>query len=216
MATSKLQLYNVALAACGERQLDSLTEDRDPRYMLDEVYNRGNGAITYFLEQGLWNFATRVVQIDADTSVSVAFGWSNAFGKPDDFVRLVQISADEYLNLPLNRYELRQSYFYADIDPLYLAYVSDDSSWGSDFSLWPDTFALWAGYYLATQIGPRLKNDLDMERLEKRTKRYLVDARSKDAQQEPTRFSPPGSWVNARHSGRTGRRDRGPRNTLLS
>ncbi|HET99682.1 MAG TPA: hypothetical protein ENH89_04810, partial [Aurantimonas coralicida] len=68
MATDQLALYNIALAAVGERSIASLTEGREPRRLLDEIWNRGAGAIEYFLEQGYWNFAIRTVQIDRSTS----------------------------------------------------------------------------------------------------------------------------------------------------
>ena len=214
MATTRLSLYNLALEAAGERPIDSLDEDREPRRLLDAVWTAGNGLVRYCLEQGLWNHAMRAVRLDASATVTPSFGWSYAFDKPTDFVRLNQISADETFSLPLNRYEVERNYFVADTDPIYMRYVSDDGDWGNDLSQWPETFTMWVGHYMACRIGPRLKNDLDMERLEKRTKRLLIDARSKDAQQEPVRFPPMGSWSSARMGG-SGRRDRGSRTTLI-
>jgi hypothetical protein len=213
MAANKLSLYNSALAAIGERSLAS-GEANDASRALDEAYNRGNGAIRYCLESGLWNFAVRTVQLDNDAAVTPGFGLTNAFTKPDDFVRLVQISLDEYFYTPLNDYEDERGYWYADSTPIYVRYISDDDAYGADLSLWPETFTMWVGMYLATQIAPRLKADIDMERLEKRAKRALMDAKSKDAMNEPARFAPPGSWVNARMRGTATRRDRGSRSTL--
>ena len=213
MSANALAIYNIAAAAIGERSL-ATGEANELSRALDEVWNRGNGAIRYCLEQGLWNHAIRTVQVDADEDTDPAFGLAYAFTVPDDFVRLVQISLDEHFSYPLNEYEHERGFWYADSSPLYVRYVSDDDAYGADMSLWPETFTLWVGYYLATQVAPRLKSDLDFERLEKRTKRALVDARSKDALQEPTRFPPSGSWVNARLGGR-GRQDRGSRTRLI-
>jgi len=39
MSTSRLKLYNDALTACGESHLASLTEDREPRRLLDHVWD---------------------------------------------------------------------------------------------------------------------------------------------------------------------------------
>lgn len=214
MATDRLALYNTAMFAVGERKLDSLTEDREPRHLLDEVWNRGAGAIKYFLEEGLWNHAIRTVMIDSSSSVSTSFGFQHAFDKPEDFVRLVQFSSGEHFGDPLLQYEFEAAYIYADVDPIYMRYVSDHADFGNDLSLWPMTFTIWAGHWLATQIAPALKNDLDMEKLELRTKKLLVDARSKDAQQEPTRFPPLSSWNRARFGGGS-RRDRGSRSQLI-
>ena len=213
MTTDRIAIYNVALASLGERSLTALTESQESRRLLDEVWTRGGGAIKACLEQGLWNFAIRASQVDASSSISPAFGYANAFDKPTDFVRLVQLSPGEYFVDPLNNYEFEAQYIYADVDPIYIRYVSDDASYGNDLSLWPESFTLWMGHWMGVQIAPRLKNDLDMEKLEKRAYRLLVNARSRDAQQEPARFLPLGSWVRAR-SGRSARQ-RGSRNQLI-
>lgn len=214
MATDRLALYNIALFAVGERALASLTETREPRRLLDEVYTRGAGAVEFFLEQGLWNHAIRAVQIDKSTSVTPSFGLANAFDLPTDFIRLVQISSGEYFSSPLMQYEIEAAFIYADIDPIYLRYVSDSNDFGNDLSLWPETFTLWGGTWLGLQIAPVLLNDKDLEALEKRTRRLLNDARSKDAMQEPPRFPPLGSWSRARFGHRR-RRDRGSRSQLI-
>lgn len=214
MATSRLAIYNIALLAIGERKLDSLDEDRQPRRDCDEVWTRGTGAIKYWLEQGHWNFAMRAVKLDKSTSVVPEFGYSFAFQIPDDFVRLNMVSADERFNWPLMNYEIEGGYFYCDVDPLYLRFVSDDEDWGADLSKWPETFTLWAGTWMGKEIAPRSKNEIDEEKLDRKVNRLLVDARSKDCSMEPPRFSPLSSWAQARF-GRHYRRDRGLRNKLI-
>lgn len=198
MATGQLGLYNIALRAVKERTLTSLTEDGEPRRELDAVWSTGNGALRYLLEQGLWNFAVRTQQVDHSTSATPVFGRTYAFERPSDMVRLLEISGDEFFSFPLMEYETETGYFFADITPLYWRYISDDDDYGGDFSRWPETFTLWAGHWLATQIAPRLTSDVDLMALEKRAQRLLVDARSKDALDEPTRFPPNGSWARAR------------------
>lgn len=214
MATTRLQLYQIAARAVGERSVDSLTETSETRRLLDEVWSQGNGAIRHWLEQGYWNFATRAIQIDPSSDVTPEFGYTNAFEKPADFVRLDMISADERFSYPLTDYEIEGNYIFADVDPLYLRFVSDDADWGGDFSKWPESFTAWAGHDLGYRaLLSRLKNDTDDDRLMKKVKRLLVDARSKDAQQEPPRFSPPSSWEQSRY-GRRGT-ERGKRGRLI-
>lgn len=215
MATDRLGLYNVALAALGERSLDSLTEDGEPRRELDSIWSRGGGAIRYLLEQGRWHFALRTQQLDASASIEPEFGYTEAFELGTDFVHLDMLSADDRFNLPLTDYELEAArVLYCDVDPVYIRFISDDVDYGGDFSNWPEVFTLWAGHWMATQIAPRLKSDLDMDRLEKRANRLLIDARSKNGVQSPTRFPPMGSWASSRSRGRMGR-DRGKRNQLI-
>lgn len=80
--TTQLDIYNGALLHCGERFLASLTEQREPRRLLDRVWS-SNGVKTC-LEQGQWNFAMRTIQIDYDPSIAPSFGYARAFQKPND------------------------------------------------------------------------------------------------------------------------------------
>lgn len=209
MATGQLGLYNIALRAIGERALDSLSDAGEPRRELDAVWSTGNGALRYLLEQGYWNFAIRTQMLDHSAAVTPSFGLTYAFERPTDMVRLLDISGGERFTMPLNNYEYEAGYFFADITPLYLRFISDDADYGADYSRWPETFTLWAGHWLALQIAPRITSVLDTEKLEKKARRLLVDARSKDASEEPTRFPLNGSWAQARWGGYgRGNRDR--------
>ncbi len=215
MATDRLGVYNVALAAIGERSLDSLSEDGEPRRELDSVWSRGNGALRFFLEQGRWMFAMRTQQLDPSATTEPEFGFEHAFELPDDFVHLDMLSADERFSLPLGAYEIEaQSVLYADVDPVYIRFISDDEDYGGDYSKWPETFTLWAGHWMATQIAARLSAQTNLERLEQRTRKLLVDARSKNAVQAPTRYPPAGTWASARlYGGRSV--ERGKRSRLI-
>jgi len=212
MATSRLELYNGALLHLKERKLSSLSEDREPRRVLDDVWDAR--AQRYCLEQGLWNFATRSLLIDYSPSVEPSFGFRRAFDKPADWVRTSAISADEYFRSVLlaEDYLDEAGYWWADLDQLYVRVVSDDASYGGDYSLWPETFTRWVECWLAWRAAPRIAAT-EIERLSKLTRKLLVDARSKDAQSEGTAFLPSGFWRRAR-AGRTGR-DRGSRSRLI-
>ena len=217
MATDQLSLYNIGLRFIGERELANISENREPRRLLDGTWNAGDGAVKFFLENGYWNFATRAVKIDKSASVTPAFGHPNAFDVPTDYVKLVQISGNEFFNDALTNYEQEGDYFYASIDPIYMRYVSDHADYGNDLSKWPQHFTRWAGSWLGVQVAPRLKNDVDLDKLEKREHKLLVRARSKDASEEPTRWPPLSSWNRARFGSNysSGRRDRGSRSQLI-
>lgn len=221
MATSRLVLYNIGLRAIGERSLNTLSDDAESRRLLDEVWSSGNGtsgnsAVRYCLEQGFWKHAMRAVELGADSGVSVEFGFSYAFAKPSDFVKLDMLSGDETFSTPLGRYEFERDNIFADVDPLYMRFVSDHADYGGDLTLWPESFTLWAGHWMGMQVAPRLKSDIDMERLEKRTKQLLADARAKDGVTGPARVPPLGNWASSRFGTSSSFRDRGPRNRLIS
>lgn len=205
MAWTKLQLYNGALRLCGERKV-TLTEDREPRRLLDDVWDED--VVKTCLEQGQWQFAKRSVEIESSANVSPPFGYSYAFEFPSDYVRTILLASDEYFENTL-KYAQEGNYLFGDIDPVYLAYVSDDVAYGRDMSLWPQSFGKFVQAEMAYEIGPRLTGvKVDMEKMERVRNKRLLDAQNKDGVNRPVRFPPRGSWVNARHGRYTRYADR--------
>jgi len=196
---TKIGLYNAALREIGETKLSSLSEARGPRYTLDDVYD---DALLYCLEQGQWNFAMRTVQIDSDDSIDPQFGYSFAFDKPSDWIRTCGISASETVHPPLLDYKDEGDYWHANVDPLYVQYVSSNASYGLDLTKWPATFTRFVELYLAARIAkPTADNESVLDRIKRDLKIAKADALSKDAMNEAVRFAPSGSWILARGPG---------------
>lgn len=210
--TTRLGLYNSALREVGERKLASLSENRAPRRALDSVWD--DNLIRYCLEQGLWNFAMRTIELEYSPSVEPSFGYQRAFDKPEDFVRTAGLCTDEYFKNPLLQYSDEAGFWFTDLATIYVRYVSDDNAYGNDLSLWPESFTKFVYTYMAAQIvEPLTQNASKAAALEKKAARLLVDAKAKDAMAEPTAFLPTGSWVMSRRGG--GRGDRGNRGSLI-
>lgn len=205
MTIDKLGCYNSALRIMGERKLANLSENRESRRVLDGVWDED--AVRYCLEQGQWQWASRSIKLEASDSVAPEFGYAYAFERPDDYVRTVQIATDEYFSNSLNQFTDESGYFFADVNILYLKFVSDDPEYGRDFSLWTPTFQRFVCAYLAYEASLRLTNSHAIQdRLELLVKKRLSDAQAKDGVNRPTMFPPTGTFVNARH-GRNNRYD---------
>jgi hypothetical protein len=202
--TDRLSLYNGALRNIGERQLASLSENRESRRVLDGVWDNG-GAARFCLEKGQWNFAARTARFHYEPSIAPAFGYAHAFPKPADWVRTMALATDERLFNPLIRYEDKNGFWWADEDEIYVCYVSDDAAYGLDYSLWPETFVKFVEAYLASEIvWPLTQNQQKKDRIERDWRDALRQARSSDAMNQPTQFPPPGRLVQARRgAGRT-------------
>lgn len=201
MAATKIGLYNSALRILKERKLASLSENREPRRLLDDVYGDGstNGAVRYCLEMGQWTFATRTVQVDYSPSITPSFGHPYAFDQPTDLVKVVAICQDEFFTTPLLNYVDERRYWYASQQTIYVKYVSNGATYGADLSLWPETFVKLVEAYLAKEIAGSLTQGDDKTRLAELAWRDAKkEARSADAQNKPTAFPPPGSWVSSR------------------
>lgn len=201
---SKLERYNGALLILGERKLASLSEAREPRRALDDAWDQ---VLSYCLESGFWNFAMRAVQIDSSASVTPTFGYTYAFAKPDDFIRTYKQSQFESLNPPLLDIVDEPNYWYANCDPLYVKYVSDDVAYGADQSIWPETFADYIDTRLALKTCKRITGKYPDDDLIKAERRAAAVARGKDAMNEPVGFPPSGTWVTARRAGNNSSRN---------
>lgn len=213
MATSRIDIYNDALLIIGERFLSSLTEDREPRRLLDHVWN--NDGVRDCLESGQWYFATRTIRIDFDPGVDPEFGYRYAFEKPSDWVLTSALSADEFFEVPLNSYFDEADYWYADLTVLFVRYISIDGGYGFDFSRWPKKFTKFVSAHFASEIIQKIDPERYDAVMKIRDKR-LTDAKNNDAMADPPQFPAQGSWSISRSRGySTSRRDRGNRGSLI-
>lgn len=210
--TTKLTLYNGALLHVGERSLAALTDQSEPRRLLDVVYD--NGGIKHCLEQAQWHFAMRTTQVDYDASIEPGFGYRRAFSKPSDWVLTSGLCQDEFMNVPLTQYRDEAGYWYADIDPIYVSYVSNDTNYGMDMNKWPETFREFVEAHFASRIVLKLTNNIERTKeIHDLRKEKLRTAKNKAAMAEPTSFPAAGSWTNARRG--NSRRARNSRTTLI-
>jgi hypothetical protein len=197
--TDKLDIYNNVLLSVGEDQLNSLSDNIETRRVLDRIWNAG--AIPFCLSSGLWNFATRTVQMDADTGVTTDFGPKYIFEKPNDWIRTAAVYSDSGLSCALNAYIDEGGYWYADFETLYIKYISSDEDYGYNISKWPVNFTRFVEAYMASQGVWRItQNKKDRDDLMSIAERLLIQAQNTDAMDGPTVFPPTGSWVSARTS----------------
>lgn len=199
---TKLSLYNGALRIIKHRPLATTTDDVEARYLLDDEYEQ---TLAWCLEQGLWNHASRMVEIEASEDEEPLFGLNYAFDKPSDYVRLVKISASPYLYPTLEdlQYIEEGDYWFSSVNPLYVQYVSNDDAYGGSFGLWPQTYTLFVQHELAARVAPHLgsfsANELDQ--IDSKRDRALKDARSKDAMGQGAQRPPPGRLTQSRGRG---------------
>lgn len=214
MTTSKLKLYNGALAILGQRQLGALTENRESRRQLDLAWD--DGAVDAALEAGQWYFAMRSVRITSDPSITPDWGYRKVFEVPEDHIRTCAVCQDEMFNVPLLGYREEAGFWYSDLDPIYVRYVSNDTAFGMDFSLWPGTFVEYLKGHLAFLTALVLTSDKKKVVLaEAYRSKALKDAKSKAAMADPTTFPAEGAWTSSRRGMRSSWPDRGNRGSLI-
>lgn len=215
MATDRLKLYNAALMLCGVTTLHpttGLTANSEDRRQLDAAWD--NDAVRTCLEAGQWNFAMRTVELPYTGDIEPPFGYARVFEKPDDLIRVAGVYSDAYGTEPLLKVKDYGEFFFADIDAIYVDYVSDDNEYGMDFAKWPQSFARYVEAYLADKVVLKVTagDEKRILKVERDLKLSKASALGKDAQKEPTQFPPESGWVRARGGNSARRRDRWPVN----
>lgn len=202
MAT-KLGIYNEALQThLDSRRIRTLTDARVERRALDAVWAE---ALAWMLEQGLWNNFTKADQWMPSDTAEPEFGYQFYYEKPDDYVRIVAISADENFAITLEDYTEEGDFFACDSDPLYVKYVSSAEDYGGDPGKWGPSFATAFAAELAWRGkgGIKTLTTNDVIALEKLKTRLLRNAQAKDAVNQAMSHFPAGRLVRAR-AGRSG------------
>lgn len=194
--TDKLTLYNLSLKKLRERRLLTLNDARKERRELDAVYDT---TVRYCLGQGLWRFAKRVVQIDASTTVTPAFGFIKAFNIPPDWIATILISTSPELDPPLLQYAEETGFWYANATPLYVSYVSLDPLYGYNLGAWPESFTDYVACRLALLAGPDITDNTEIvELVEKAEDKARRRAKARDAMNDPPGMPPVPFLVRAR------------------
>ena len=108
-------------------------------------------------------------------------------------------------------------YWCADIDTLFIRFVSDGENFGGNLGTWTESFARYFEAYLASRIVWKLTRDKGtVESIDKELKKRFKGASAKDAQDSGTSVPPESNWNRARRSrSGSGRRDGGTRSGLV-
>lgn len=206
---TKLSIFNDVMNILGGRTLTRITDTAEPATVLNGLWDHVR---MYCLEQGRWKFAEREVLLTPSLTELPTFGFRSAFEKPADFVRVNEISSDEYFSTPIFQIHERGDFWYCDLDELYIRYISNDNAWGFDLTKWPESFVTFVTLYLAVRAAPRLAPRLKPELIRIGGNVDLDGAKknalAKDAVAGPTQFIPEGRWSGVRQRRPSGRNSR--------
>jgi hypothetical protein len=203
MAT-QLSIYHRALHECRVRALESITENRQERRELDLEFSE---VALYCLSQGLFRFAKRVYSLDASTTSTPQFGFNYAFDIQTDWIRTVLVSASEHMDPPLLQYREETGLLYANVTPIYHAYISKDQVYGLNVGAWPPAFVDYVVMRLAGKVcgrfhaeNPKLAAALlnGSQGILKREEKAKRNAKGMDAMDDPPGLPPVPFLVRAR------------------
>lgn len=204
--SDKLAIYNMALGHLLEGSIASLSEGVEKRRVLDTFWTN---AVGICLERTFWKFAKRTMVIEASTDVEPAFGFTTAFEIPTDWVRTDEISQFEQLSPPLIDVRHEAGVWYANVAQLYVSFVSKDVRYGLNIGAWPESFVDYVALELACKACKRITGKDNLlqgpDGLLRQRKKAQRDAMGIDAQNDPIKFPPRGSWASSRRGFRVGR-----------
>lgn len=197
----KLGVWNKALRLCKERMLTSLTESREAARLLIAAWGDGSttGSVKRCLQLGQWTFAMRTAEVEYSPSVEPSFGYRYAFDQPDDLVKVSAVCSDPYFKAPLLEYADERQHWFADLQTIYVRFVSNLPEYGADLSIWSEAFADLVAIDLAFEIvGSLTEGDKAFGNIFKLREKAVADAKSLDAMNRPTAFMPEGTWTQSR------------------
>jgi len=196
--TTKLAIYNGALALLSETPLSSLSENRSSRQWLDFAWDNDN-LIDYCLQQGQWYFATRTMKMTPSTTLVPAFGWAYAYEIPSDFKGMVGLWIDSFCNVGLQDYAIEAGVIYSAWDVIYLKYVSNAPTYGGNLAAWPQAFARFVQAELALLAEPSISNSPTIyQKVEIAQKKRRAIALNNDMRDKPMDTLPLGRWTKSR------------------
>ncbi|TFH42329.1 MAG: hypothetical protein E4H01_13650 [Lysobacterales bacterium] len=154
MAVTKLSLYNDALQLRGERRLASDTEDREPRYDLDALYD--NGAVDYCLEVVKPRYATELF-LGTGAAPAGSSGYDFEVPLPADFIAVFQdiegkpaVYQDAREESPITRFIRNSSNLLTDFELPYIRYIKEHTD--AQLADMPFSFGRVVSAYLASEL----------------------------------------------------------------
>ena len=193
----KLEIFSRTLVKLGQRPLLSLTDNRPEQRAIDRVYD---STLQRLIEGALWKFASKSVEMQTADTAATQFGYQFAYELPEDYSRIIRICDNNRFRPTLIDFLIENGYIFCDCQPLYLQYVSNDTTHGYDPGNWPASFADAVVDELAYRTAPFLAGAgvQKIEQLEKEAKRSFYIAKGRDAVNNPESWMPPGRLVRAR------------------
>ena len=165
MAVTKLSLYNDALVLLGERRLASDTEDREPRYDLDSLYDFG--AVDYCLEIVKPRYSTLMTQLTGappagdsgyDFEVPLAADFIAVFDEIDGKPAVYQDAREES---PITRFIREGTNLLMDFEFPFVRYVKEHSD--AQLPNMPFSFGRVVSCYLARELAWKYDPDAEEE-----------------------------------------------------
>jgi hypothetical protein len=156
----QLTTYNLALVHLGERKLAALTENREPRRVLDDAWTT---IPQYCIAQGMWYFGMRtsgaLVQVAGD------LGYAHGYTKPSDLIHVFSIGDNVGFNpQSISDYLDHGNTIYSNAAQLFMRYLSNDATNGAmNLTNWSPSFTRYVAAALARYTCVRITGNVGLK-----------------------------------------------------
>lgn len=190
MATSKVQIANLALMHVGGQKITSLEDNTNEARAVNQVYDLVRDAV---LIDHPWNFAIKRA-IPGQDGTAPIYGFTYRFDLPIDYIRLVEIEEDP-------PYKISGQFIECDSSVIKIKYVAENDMPGEyDFA-----FVMAFGLRLGSTICERLtqSSKLALE-LMNAYQLAIRDAKTIDSQSDQPDDLEANLWLDSRNQGTIG------------
>lgn len=192
MASSVVELCNIALVRLGGTTITSLSEDSKAARVCNTLYAQIRDAV---LRDGFWNFSIRRVNL-AELPGTPFANWTHHYTKPDDLIRMISINGDA-------NYTIEGSIVLTDVELAEARYISRVE----DVTIFDSSFVDALTFRMASELSIPIADDTNRgQALFSLYLDALSKARTNQSQEalnpgpglgEPDIID--GPWIEARH-----------------
>lgn len=164
MASSVLEIANMALGRIGAEQITSLSDGSVQAAQINLHYEQTRDAL---LRSHFWRFASARVAL-VENSTAPDFEWANAFDLPDDFSRSRSVFDDNgtQMKTASNSYAIEGDQLLTNEEAVNLRYVKKVTEVGEFDSLFVEVLVLSLAIKIAMPLSggdPKLKQEMLLE-----------------------------------------------------
>lgn len=194
MATSKIEVFNLALTKLGQDRAVSPEDDTEQARVLRSIWDLTVDAV---LADHPWKFAIKRDELPAQASVPL-FGWTRRFQLPDICLRLVEVGDDWVWHYGGDhpRFAVEDRCVLTDEDaPLRVRYVQRVSNAG----LWVPLFARAVAMRLAADAALKLSGSNKREEVSETSYIQTIRmAKRQNAIERPPQKADQSDWLSSR------------------
>lgn len=185
MATSSVDLVNMALTLLGEEPITDLNEENKPARFANSHFKNVREEV---LRSANWTVATKRAVL-ASAATGPVWGFTFNYVLPADYLKLVSISE------PQERYRIEENQIASDVSPMQIRYIFKMTDVSRMDPLLQSTIAAKLAVDMAIPITSNRELMRDMARV---FLDRIAEARFIDAQEGPVQVIEGSKWVDAR------------------